>query len=104
MPTIVAPPRIGIRNILFATDLDVSAQAALFCAVDLARRYGAALYTVNVMPHLPFVEATEPDPEQLKLAAMQKLAALAEPLQGIKQRTDRTRRSSGSAFQAGRGE
>jgi len=84
MPTIVAPPRIGLRNILFATDLDVSAQAALFCAVDLARRYGAALYTVNVMPHLPFVEATEPDPEQIEAAVKQKLAALTEPFKGIK--------------------
>ena len=84
MPTIIAPPQIRLRNILFATDLDVSAQAALFCAVDLARRYGAALYTVNVIPHLPFVEAAEPDPEQIKLVAMQKLAALAEPFKGIK--------------------
>jgi len=84
MPTIAAPPRIGLRNILFATDLDVSAQAALLCAVDLARRYGAALYTVNVMPHLPFVEAADPDPEQIKASAKQKLAALAEPFKGIK--------------------
>lgn len=84
MPTIVAPPRIGLRNILFATDLDMSAQAALFCAVDLARRYDAALYTVNVMPHLPFVEAAEPDPEQIKAAAKQNLAALTEPFKGIK--------------------
>jgi nucleotide-binding universal stress UspA family protein len=68
---------------LFATDLDLSAQAALFCAIDLARRYKAVLYTVNVLPHLPFVEAAEPDPEQMKLLAMQKLAALAEPFQGI---------------------
>jgi nucleotide-binding universal stress UspA family protein len=83
-PTITAPPRIGLRNILFATDLDLSAQAAQFCALDLARRYGAALYTVNVLPHLPFVEATEPDPEQIKAAAEQKLAALAEPFKGIK--------------------
>ena len=84
MPTIIAPPQIRLRNILFATDLDLSSQAALFCALDLARRYNAALYTVNVMPHLPFVEAAEPDPEQIKLVAMQKLAALAEPFKGIK--------------------
>jgi len=84
MPTITAPPRIGLRNILFATDLELSAQAALFCALDLARRYGAALYTVNVMPHLPFVEAAEPDPEQIRLAAEKKLAALAEPFKDIK--------------------
>ena len=83
MPTVIAPPQIRLRNILFATDLDLSAQAALFCALDLARRYKAALFTVNVMPHLPFVEAAEPDPEKIKLEAMKKLAALAEPFEGI---------------------
>jgi len=83
MPTIAAPPRIKLRNILFATDLDLSVQAALFCAVDLARRYNAALFTVNVMPHQPFVEATEPDPEQMRADAQQKLAAMAEPFKGI---------------------
>ena len=84
MPTVIAPPQIRLRNILFATDLDLPSQAALFCALDLARRYKAALYTVNVMPHLPFVEAPEPDPEQLKLTAMKKLTALADPLVGIR--------------------
>jgi len=84
MPTTIAPPRIGLRNILFATDLELPAHAALFCALDLARRYGAALYTVNVLPHLPFVEAAQPDPEQMKLLAMQKLAALTEPFADIK--------------------
>jgi len=83
MPTVIAPPQIRLRNILFATDLDLSSQAALFCAVDLARRYNAALYTVNVMPHQPFVEAAQPDPEQIKLDAMKKLAAMAEPFVGI---------------------
>ena len=84
MPTVIAPPQIRLRNILFATDLDLSSQAALFCALDLALRYNAALFTVNVMPHLPFVESPEPDPEQIKLEAMRKLAALAEPFKGIK--------------------
>jgi nucleotide-binding universal stress UspA family protein len=84
MPTITAPPNIGLHNILFATDLEPSAQAALFCALDLARHYSAFLYTVNVMPHLPFVEAAEPDPEQIRAAAKQKLAALAEPFKDIK--------------------
>jgi len=83
MPTIIAPPQIRLRNILFATDLDLSSQAALFCALDLARRYKAMLYTVNVLPHQPFVEAPEPDPEQIRLVAMQKLVALTEPFQGI---------------------
>ena len=83
MPTVIAPPQIRLRNILFATDLDLSSRAALFCALDLARRYNAALFTVNVMPHLPFVESAEPDPEQVKLDAMRKLTALADPLMGI---------------------
>ena len=84
MPTITAPPRIAIRNILFATDLDVSAQPALFCAKNLARRYNAVLFTVNVSPHMPFVEAAEPDAEQIRLDAEQKLAALTKPFKDIK--------------------
>lgn len=84
MPTLIAPTRIKVENILFATDLAASAQAALFYALDLARRYGATLYTVNVMPHMPFVEAAEPDPEQTRLMAKEKLAALAGSFEGIK--------------------
>lgn len=83
MPTITAPPRIAINNILFATDLDVSAQAAMFCAKELARRYNAVLFTVNVLPHSPFVEAVEPDAEQIRLAAGQKLSALTKPFMDI---------------------
>ncbi|HVP52585.1 MAG TPA: universal stress protein [Terriglobales bacterium] len=84
MPTITAPPRVELRNILFATDLDLPAQAAQSCALALARRYGAALFTVNVMPHQPFVESAEPDPEQIKLDAMKKLAAMTGPFVGVR--------------------
>lgn len=84
MATVIAPPRIQLSNILFATDLEPSAQSAQFYACELARRYGATLYTVNVLPHLPFVEATQPDPEQIKVAAEQRLSALAESFQGFK--------------------
>jgi nucleotide-binding universal stress UspA family protein len=77
MPTVIAPARIKLQNILFATDLSPLAQAAVSYAVDLARHYGAALYTVNVLPHQPFVESAQPDPEQIKLSAKQQLAALA---------------------------
>jgi nucleotide-binding universal stress UspA family protein len=76
MPTVSAPTRIKLQNILFATDLSPSAQAVLPHALDLARHYGAALYTVHVLPHTPFVEAAEPDPEQIKLSADQQLSAL----------------------------
>ena len=76
MPTVTAPTRIKLRNILFATDFSPSAQAVLSHALDLARRYGAVLYTVHVLPHMPFVEAAQPDPEQIELFASQQLTAL----------------------------
>lgn len=78
MPTVTAPTRIKLRNILFATDFSPSAQAVLSHALDLARRYGAVLYTVHVLPHMPFVEASQPDPEQIKLFASQQLPALMQ--------------------------
>jgi nucleotide-binding universal stress UspA family protein len=74
MPTVTAPTRIKLQNILFATDFSPSAQSALSHALDLARRYGAVLYTVNVLPHMPFVEAAQPDPEQFKLLAKRQMA------------------------------
>jgi nucleotide-binding universal stress UspA family protein len=76
MPTVSAPTRIQLQNILFATDFSPSAQAVLSHALDLTRRYGAVLYTVNVLPHTPFVESATPDPEQTRLLANQQLAAL----------------------------
>jgi nucleotide-binding universal stress UspA family protein len=84
MPTVIAPSRIKVENILFATDLEPSAEPSLFYALDLARRYNAMLYTVNVLPHLPFVEAAQPDPEQIKLTAKEKLKVMAEPFKDIK--------------------
>jgi len=76
MPTVIAPTRIKLQNILFATDFSPLAQTALPHAVDLAHRYGAKLYTVNVLPHMPFVEAAQPDPEEVRLSAKQRLTAL----------------------------
>ncbi len=84
MPTVIAPTRIKVENILFATDLEPSAQPTLFYALDLARRYNAMLYTVNVLPRLPFVEAAQPDPEQIKLTAKEGLKVLAESFKDIK--------------------
>ncbi|MGB8011668.1 MAG: universal stress protein [Terriglobales bacterium] len=85
MPTVAAPPRIKLRNILFATDLSSSAPAVLSHAADLARRYGAVLYTVHVLPHMPFVEATGPGPEQAEMLANEQMPALmnSASLQGI---------------------
>jgi len=85
MPTVTAPTRIKLQNILFATDLSPLAETALPHAVDLAHRYGAKLYTVNVLPHMPFVEAPQPDPEEAKLTAKQRLTALTScaPSKGV---------------------
>jgi len=76
MPTLTAPTRVKLQNILFATDFSPSAQTVLSHALDLARHYGAAVHTVHVLPHMPFVEGPSPDPEQTKLLAKQKLTAL----------------------------
>jgi len=73
MPTVIAPTRIKLQNILFATDFSPLAESALPHAVDLAHRYGAKLYTVNVLPHVPFVESAQPDPEDAKLSTRQRL-------------------------------
>ena len=78
MPTVSAPTRIKLQNILFATDFSPSAKSNLSHALDLARRYGAGLYIVNVLPHMPFVEATQPEPEQIKWLAKKQMAALVE--------------------------
>lgn len=76
MPTVSAPTRIKLQNILFATDFSPSAQSALSYTLNLAHRYDAAVYTVNVLPHVPFVEAVQPDLEQIRLVAKQRMTDL----------------------------
>lgn len=76
MPTVSAPPRIKLQNILFATDFSPSAQTILSHALDVARRYGAMLYTVHMLPQMMFVDAPQPDPEQIRLAAERGLFGL----------------------------
>jgi len=88
MPTVSAPPRVKLQNILFATDFSPSAQTILSHALDLARRYGAMLYTVHMLPQMPFVDAPQPDPEQIRLAAERGLFGLmnAASLKDVKHR------------------
>lgn len=43
-------PQIALKNILFATDFEASASRALPFAVALAKRYGAKLYALHVIP------------------------------------------------------
>ena len=86
MPTVSAPSRVKLQNILFATDFTPSAQLALSYTLNLAHSYDAGVYAVNVLPHLPYVEAVQPDPEQTRLLAEQQLAALvgSESFKGIR--------------------
>ncbi|HXZ30710.1 MAG TPA: universal stress protein [Terriglobales bacterium] len=76
MPTVTAPTRVKLKNILFATDFTPSAQLALSYTLNLAHHYDAEVYVVNVLPHLTFIEAAEPDPEQIRLLAEKQMAAL----------------------------
>ena len=85
MATVSAPTRIAIQNIMVATDFSACADSALKYAVGLANRYRSALYTVNVLPHTPFVESADVEPEKIRRSAECKMAALAgsEPFKGI---------------------
>ncbi|MGZ4838627.1 MAG: universal stress protein [Terriglobales bacterium] len=88
MATVVAPIRIALQNILVATDFSACAQTALNYASALTRRSGGTLFTVNVLPHMPFVESEQPDPEKIRGIAEQRMAKMAgsEPFRGIKHR------------------
>lgn len=50
MKTVTSERQIAIKNILFATDFEVSASRALPFAISLAKRYGAKLYAMHVIP------------------------------------------------------
>jgi nucleotide-binding universal stress UspA family protein len=73
MPTITAPTRIKLHNILFATDFSSAEQAGLPHAIDLARRYGGVLYTAHVLPHWQFFEAAQTNPEEARLLVNQQM-------------------------------
>jgi nucleotide-binding universal stress UspA family protein len=50
MKTMEAKQHIAFKNILFATDLDISARRALPFAVAMADHCGAKLYAAHVIP------------------------------------------------------
>jgi nucleotide-binding universal stress UspA family protein len=50
MKALEVKQQIALKNILFATDFEVSASRALPFAVALANRYGAKLYAAHVIP------------------------------------------------------
>lgn len=86
MVGVIAPTRIKLQNILFATDFSASAQLALAYALNLVHHYDAGLYLVNVLSHVPFAETVQPDPWQIRLSAEQKMTDLTtlESFQSIR--------------------
>lgn len=86
MSTVLIPTRISLQNILLADDFSACAEMALQYALTFARHYGSTLHMVNVLPHTPFMESPEPDPEKIKRFAQQRLASTvaSDRFRGIK--------------------
>jgi nucleotide-binding universal stress UspA family protein len=58
-------PQIALKNILFATDFEVSASRALPFALALAGRYGAKLCAAHVVPPAPYALARPESVERI---------------------------------------
>jgi len=88
MPLVAAPARIKIQNILFATDFSPSADSAFRYAHNLSHSYEAALFSVHVIPHMPFVESAEPAAAQVELSSKQRMTGWSgsESLRDVKHR------------------
>jgi nucleotide-binding universal stress UspA family protein len=78
MATLIAAPRVALRNILLATDFSACSRSALKHALNLTQRYGSKLFTVNVLPQTPFVESAQPDPAELRRSAESKMRAFVK--------------------------
>ena len=57
--------QIAVKNILYATDFEASASRALPFAVAFAKRYGAKLYAVHVIPPEAFALASPQSVDQV---------------------------------------
>lgn len=86
MALLASPPEICLRNILFATDFSASAQAALPYGLGMARRHGATLYTVSVVPEEISDDVQPPDPFYFWHSAETRMAKLtaSEHFKGIR--------------------
>ena len=74
MPGVVAPTRIKLDSILFATDFSPSAETALSYALNLAHHYNGSVYSVNVLPHMPFIECPQVASEQARFLMEERMA------------------------------
>jgi nucleotide-binding universal stress UspA family protein len=79
--------RMQLRNMLFPTDFSLAANAALPYAAEIARRYGAKLYTVHVLPRDTYAmtppETWPPSVEVAMKGAKQQAHELLSPLEGV---------------------
>jgi nucleotide-binding universal stress UspA family protein len=84
----VAAVGVSLRNILLPTDFSRSSETALTYGAGFARRFGATLYTVTVVPPEVTDYVQPPDPFYLRHAAERKMVNVAslEVLQGIRHR------------------
>lgn len=88
MKTVEAGTRINLKNVLFATDFSPCSNAALPYAVSFARRAGAELHVVHVLPtgaDLVFMppEAWPQAVEEEKKWVEERSAELREQLRGV---------------------
>jgi nucleotide-binding universal stress UspA family protein len=87
--------RISLKNILFATDFSIFAEAALPYAVAIARHYGSTLHAAHVIPDLNIlVHPLAVDPvtfesayEAEKRAALEHMQALVPDLRSVDHHT-----------------
>jgi nucleotide-binding universal stress UspA family protein len=77
---------VQLKNILFPTDFSSAANSALPYAAEIARRYGAKLYTVHVLPSNAYAEFPETWPifvERAMTEAKQQAGELLSHLKGV---------------------
>lgn len=72
------PVHIPIRNILLPTDFSTSSERALAYGACMARRFGATLNIVTVVPEEIVDYVQPPDPFYLRHSAQKKMAHLAD--------------------------
>ena len=90
MKALEVKQQIALKNILFATDFEVSASRALPFAVALADRYGAKFYAAHVIPPGAYAlarpESIELTLEELQAHASRALNQIIDPLRQHGQR------------------
>jgi nucleotide-binding universal stress UspA family protein len=92
MKTLEVKQQIALKNILFATDFELSAGRALPFAVALADRYGAKFYAAHVVPPGAYAlarpESIELTLQELQAHASRALNQIIDPLRQHGQRCE----------------